>query len=169
MKKKSTVLFLLIPLFLILVYFQIPETDFKETESINSKIPKVILEIIPETELTKVIEECQNCSSGVVTHIVDGDTLDIGNKRIRLALVDTPEMGDIGYFEATEFTSDFCPVGTIAYYDVDDGQGLSYGRTIAEVFCGGLSLNAELIVHGHAIIYSRFCGVSEFSSSEWAC
>lgn len=97
LKKKSTVLFLLIPLFLILIYFQIDdisETDFKVIDITNSKvIPETI---IPEIKPTEVEEDlCQNCFSGIVTHIVDGDTLDIGNKRIRLALVDTPERGDI--------------------------------------------------------------------------
>lgn len=34
---------------------------------------------------------------GIVNYVVDGDTLDINDIRIRLALVDTPERGQDGY------------------------------------------------------------------------
>ena len=47
--------------------------------------------------------ECQgqaDCFSGIVTEIVDGDTLDVNNVRIRLTLVNTPERGESGYQEA---------------------------------------------------------------------
>ena len=37
---------------------------------------------------------------GIVNHIVDGDTLDINDHRIRLALVNTPERGQEGYMKA---------------------------------------------------------------------
>src|SRR2546422_6052416 len=33
------------------------------------------------------------CFTGSVTYIVDGDTLDVGSTRIRLALVNSPEVG----------------------------------------------------------------------------
>ena len=38
-----------------------------------------------------------------MTEIVDGDTLDINNVKVRLALVNTPERGDSGYTEAIDF------------------------------------------------------------------
>ena len=34
---------------------------------------------------------------GIVNYVIDGDTLDINDIRIRLALVDTPERGQDGY------------------------------------------------------------------------
>ena len=37
------------------------------------------------------------CFSDTVTYIVDGDTLDAGSTRIRLALVNSPEVGEPGY------------------------------------------------------------------------
>jgi hypothetical protein len=39
------------------------------------------------------------CFMGTVTEIVDGDTLDVNNARVRLALVNTPETGAVGYNE----------------------------------------------------------------------
>src|SRR5688572_14560836 len=47
---------------------------------------------LPKSTITEGIE-----LSGPVTYIVDGDTLDINDVRVRLALVDTPERGEIGY------------------------------------------------------------------------
>src|SRR2546428_10970975 len=81
------------------------------------------------------------CFTDTVTYIVDGDTLDVGSTRIRLALVNTPEVGEPGYTEAKQFTAQTCPVGSQALVDEDDGQtGGSYGRMIAAVSCGGVQL-----------------------------
>src|SRR5437879_3162579 len=72
------------------------------------------------------------CFTDTVTHIVDGDTLDVGSTRIRLTLVNSPEVGQPGYAAAKEFTNRTCPVGTQALVDEDDGQTVgSYGRMIA--------------------------------------
>src|SRR5437879_13767150 len=72
------------------------------------------------------------CFTDTVTYIVDGDTLDVGSSRIRLTLVNSPEVGQPGYAEAKEFTNRTCPVGTQALVDEDDGQTVgSYGRMIA--------------------------------------
>src|SRR5256886_1069061 len=62
------------------------------------------------------------CFTDTVTYIVDGDTLDVGSTRIRLTLVNSPEVGQPGYSEAKEFTNRTCPVGTQALVDEDDGQ-----------------------------------------------
>lgn len=113
-------------------------------------------------------EPCPGCSSGAITRIIDGDTLDIGSVRIRLALVDSPERGDPGYEEAAAFAASLCNTGDAAFYDPDDGQpGGSHGRVIAEVFCGGKSLNAELVRGGHARILRGFCDASEFAARSW--
>jgi len=83
------------------------------------------------------------CFTDTVTYIVDGDTLDVGSTRIRLALVNSPEVGQPGYAEARQFTAQTCPVGSSALVDEDDGQtGGSYGRMIAVVYCGGDNLRA---------------------------
>lgn len=109
------------------------------------------------------------CVTGTVTGIVDGDTLDVGDTRIRLALVNTPERGESGYDEAAAFTSEICPVGHSAKVDVDDGQiGGSFGRIIGSVVCGDLILNEELAYSDHAGILTEFCGTSEFGTEWWA-
>ncbi|OGS48328.1 MAG: hypothetical protein A3K68_07610 [Euryarchaeota archaeon RBG_16_68_13] len=109
------------------------------------------------------------CFTGAVTSIVDGDTLDVAGQRIRLTLVNTPEVGEAGYQAAKDFTATVCPTGSQARVDEDDGQtGGSYGRIVAVVHCGGKNLNAELLSAGHAVILTEFCGVSEFADESWA-
>src|SRR2546428_5891549 len=86
------------------------------------------------------------CFTDTVTYIVDGDTLDVGSTRIRLALVNTPEVGEPGYTEAKQFTAQTCPVGSQALVDEDDGQtGGRYGRMIAGVYFRGIHPKAGLL------------------------
>ena len=122
--------------------------------------------------------ECQgqaDCFRGTVTEIVDGDTLDINNVRVRLALVNTPERGQSGYTEAIDFVQLVCGVGTTALVDEDDGQKEgSFERVIGLIYCGNdninnkKSLNELLLERGYAVIYQDFCGISEFASESWA-
>lgn len=117
--------------------------------------------------------ECKgsaDCFRGIVTDIVDGDTLDVNNVRVRLAMVNTPEVGEPGYYEATETTESECPVGSEALVDEDDGQkGGSFGRLIGVVYCDGsnISLNEVLMNANKAILYEDFCDVSEFANEDW--
>ena len=122
--------------------------------------------------------ECQgqaDCFRGTVTEIVDGDTFDINNVRVRLALTNTPEQGENGYSEAIDFVESVCSVGTSALVDEDDGQKEgSFDRLIGVVYCGdsGInnreSLNELLLERGYAVIDQDFCTVSEVSSASWA-
>jgi nuclease-like protein len=119
------------------------------------------------------IGECKgsaDCFRGVVTEIIDGDTIDINNVRIRLSMVNTPERREIGYNEATVFTGSICPVGSNALVDEDDGQKEgSYNRLIGVVYCNGssTSVNQLLLEEGKAIVYEDFCEISEFARDKW--
>jgi micrococcal nuclease len=122
---------------------------------------------------TSPSNECKgqaDCFIGIVTEIVDGDTLDVNNVRVRLSLVNTPERGDSGYQEAKEFTESTCPIGSKALVDEDDGQKEgSFDRLIGLVYCGNEKqlLNQHLLNEGHAKVFGDFCGVSEFSEEGW--
>lgn len=111
------------------------------------------------------------CFKGTVTKVIDGDTLDINNVRIRLALVNTPETYQDGYLQAKQYVESNCGVGTRAMVDEDDGQKAgSYGRMIGLVFCDRLdpSLNKAILTSGNAKVLAQFCSVSEFSDKDWA-
>ena len=111
----------------------------------------------------------EGCFTGVVTRVVDGDTLDVNGERIRLVLVDAPERDTREGPASTEYLRHLCPVGSAALVDQDDLQRTdAYGRTLAVVWCGDRRVNEEIIRAGHARLYRRFCRESEFGLQPWA-
>ncbi|MFQ5838789.1 MAG: thermonuclease family protein [Thermoplasmata archaeon] len=109
------------------------------------------------------------CIERNVTRVVDGDDLEVeGNLRIRLVLVDAPELSESGGPEARDYLTGLC-LGSLALVDEDDFQigDDPYGRILAVVYCGGTNANAALISSGHADTYYDFCSESEFGSEEW--
>ena len=108
--------------------------DIKEEEKEESE------PTLPKPTLSDEIE-----LAGKVNHVVDGDTLDINDIRIRLSLVDTPERGDPGFKEATQFVVKLC-LGENAEVDMDDDQRRdSFGREIGVVYCDRKNLNEQLM------------------------
>lgn len=98
----------------------------------------------------------------LVVRVIDGDTLDLeSGDRVRLSIVNTPERGEDGYGAATEFTRELC-LGKKALINLDEGQGLTFGRVVASVYCDGRNLNQELIDYGYGVKDYRFCGQTEF-------
>ena len=131
----------------------------------------IVFVVIGQTEISQPIihQETTDYYQGTITKIIDGDTLEIDNITIRLALVDSPEYYEKGGNKAKEFTSSICPLGSTAMIDVDKGQITdNYNRIIAVVYCNNRNLNAELIINGHATIDEEFCNVSEFKNEDWA-
>jgi micrococcal nuclease len=119
------------------------------------------------------------CFRGNVTKIVDGDTLDVNGIRIRLSLVNAPEIGQEHYTEAKRLVELLCPIGNPALVDQDDGQrGVSYGRMIGEVHCNydhynennnnSSNLAEQLLKSGFADILTKHCTDSEFANKTWA-
>ena len=109
------------------------------------------------------------CLHGIVTRIIDGDTLAVEGVTIRLSLVNSPERGEPGYDGANAFTASVCPEGSAAIVDEDDGQRSgSYGRMVAVVYCQGGNINEELLNSENALIVRQFCDESEFGGEEWA-
>jgi hypothetical protein len=106
--------------------------------------------------------------AGIVTKVVDGDTLDINGTRVRLALVDTPERGQPGFYEAKRFVESLC-LGKKGELDVDNGQrrGDRYGREIGVVYCDGFNVNEKLMNAKLARILTEFCDISEFANENW--
>jgi len=105
---------------------------------------------------------------GIVTKVVDGDTLDINGIRIRLALVDTPEIGQPGYDRAKHFVESIC-LGKKGELDVDNGQrrGDRYGREVGVVYCDGVNVNDKLMANKMSRILIEFCDITEFSNENW--
>ena len=130
-------------------------------------IPLILLMVVPQTNI-----DCGGnamCITGKITNIVDGDTIDVGDTRVRLALTSTPEMNTVGGNEAKIFVEKICPVGSDVLIDEDDGQiEGSYGRVIGKVICQGKNLNEEILKNGLGEISTVHCKQSEFSEESWA-
>lgn len=89
-----------------------------------------------------------------VTHIVDGDTLDVddGRYRVRLLGIDTPERGECGFAEATEKLRALVDGQLVELVANPDGADFDrFGRKLAFVDVAGVDAGAELISAGLAI------------------
>jgi endonuclease YncB( thermonuclease family) len=95
--------------------------------------------------------------SGVVTKIVDGDTIDVqlssGPIRVRLHGIDTPERGQPGANEATATLSSLIAGKQVQIEPFSQDR---YERMIRIVFLGDLNVNLELVKRGHAWAYRRY-------------
>jgi len=106
-------------------------------------------------------------SKGFCDYVVDGDTIDVtGVGRIRLVGINTPERGEFGYENATDFVKNKC-LGKTIYLDIDDAKNKDkYGRILAIVYVDGVgNLNEELLNRGYAEI--MYIPPSEFNPYEW--
>lgn len=123
---------------------------------------------------SKVYAYPQDAASitGTVIRVVDGDTIDakLANGetvRIRLTFANTPERGEPGWKNATDFTKTNCPPGSMIIMDPDAGQPKSFNRNVAKVFCTVMQ-NQELLESGHATANTaRYCPISEFATERW--
>ena len=77
---------------------------------------------------------------GRVTKVIDGDTLKIPRKAIRLANVDAPELGTRAGAKAKNQLKNMLQGKTISYKPV----GKSYGRIVAQVKLKGKSVNQAM-------------------------
>jgi endonuclease YncB( thermonuclease family) len=144
------------------------EKIYKNEPEQFEKISKNEVQLEQDFDSHRCIGEAK-CVSELITEIIDGDIIHTENYKIRLSLVDTPEINEPGYSEATAFTAQMCPVGSYITIDQDDLQLYDqHDRLLANVFCDGKSLNTALLYNGHAEISTRYCSISEFSNYPWA-
>jgi micrococcal nuclease len=151
----------------------INETKQEKVETISiPQEPDITTTITDSPKYIPKEKQCTGnarCISGFVTRIIDGDTIVVGDKSIRFALVNTPEWGDYDYTQAGAYIENICPVGSKVLVDEDDGQTEgSHGRIIAKIYCNELILNEQILEVGHAVILPEFCGKSEFTEESWA-
>lgn len=108
-----------------------------------------------------------------VNHIQDGDTFAMESGQwVRLADVDTPESGQIGYYEAETYLSDLIYQKKV-YLDIDDVYTYDYEGTGNRLVCvvyvpfndtHYINVNKALLVTRHANTYEFY---NEFTPSEW--
>jgi len=149
-----------------------------EIASLDEQIISIEDEIIDleieseEPESTLSSQDCSGtarCVAGVVTKIIDGDTIHVDGQSIRFALASAPELSEFGGVESRSFIQTICPVGSSVLVDEDDGQTEgSFGRMIVVIYCNGVNLNSELLDADLGYLEERFCDSSEFAGESWA-
>jgi micrococcal nuclease len=94
-----------------------------------------------------------------IVKIVDGDTVDVEfdlgfhlkfKQRVRLHGVNTPERGQLGYKEATEFLTKY--LNNYCTLDLEQTTD-KYGRYIAWIYVDAVLINYEIIKNGFGVPY----------------
>lgn len=89
--------------------------------------------------------------SFVVTHVVDGDTVDLDNgETVRLVGIDTPERGECGYDEARAALVDLVEGKRITLGASDEDRD-RYDRLLRYVDVGKVDAGLRLIKQGLAV------------------
>ena len=97
-----------------------------------------------------------------VTKIVDGDTIDLSDVRIRLNGIDSPEIGQtcrnnqLIWHCGIEATKTMRHLAKGKIVTCSGKKKDQYGRLIANCFVGKLSLNATMVEVGMALAYRHF-------------
>lgn len=115
-------------------------------------------------------EDADGRLSGV-PRVVDGDTLHLGNQRIRLFGIDAPEGGQTCRIGRRDWA---CGEDATAALRQRIGQQTvscerkgadRYGRVVAECWAEGENLNAWMVRHGWALAYRQYGG-SRYEAEE---
>jgi len=141
------------------------QLDFEDKTIIDEPIAE-------ETEPTQLSQDCSGnarCITGIVTKIIDGDTIHVNDQSIRFALASAPELSGYGGVDSRDFIQTICPVGSSVLVDEDDNypEG-SYDRIVGVIYCNGMNINAELLDADLGYLAYRFCDSSEFAAESWA-
>jgi len=95
-----------------------------------------------------------NENAVLVARIIDGDTIEIEDGvKVRYIGIDTPEIGEPYYLEATEANRQLVG-GKKIRLEKDAEDNDQYGRLLRYVWVGEIMVNAELVRLGYAYSYS---------------
>ncbi len=90
-----------------------------------------------------------------VTKVIDGDTIDAGNFRIRLSGINTPETGECYYKEAKEKLEELV-LDKEVFLEKDKTDIDKYGRKLRYVYVDELMINKILVEQGYAKVYDDY-------------
>ena len=97
-----------------------------------------------------VIVTLTGCRSGAVTHVVDGDTIDVDGRRVRFIGMDTPERGQCGYIEAKRRVAQLVSGKRVDVVSVPGDTVDRYGRELGYIQYRGLDIGKVLVAEGLA-------------------
>jgi len=134
----------------------------------KTKLTEMPVTPVEELPLPQCLGKAR-CITGIVTDVIDGDTIKVDGQSIRFALASAPELSEPEGMIAKDFINGICPVGSTVTVDEDDGQtNGSYGRILGVIYCNEKNLNEQLVESDYGYLNKEFCSVSEFSNNVWA-
>ena len=151
-----------------------PADSAENTEGNPDKDPDTLSRLLDSVYSGSEVVECHGsagCIEGVVTRIVDGDTLYVDSNsttyKVDLALTEAPSRSEEMFGESTAFTRDLC-LGSTVLVDEDDMLSTSSDSDIVGVvYCSSTNLNSELLDNGYADLKTEQCARSEFANEPW--
>jgi endonuclease YncB( thermonuclease family) len=148
------------------------EWQFVENAQGNVNDPDTLSTIL-DSVYSRSDVEClgsAGCIEGVVTRIVDGDTLYVSVNstvyKVDLTLTKAPSRNEEMFVESTAFTRDLC-LGSTVLVDQDDMLLTFNSGVIGVVYCSSSNLNSELLDNGYAELEAQQCATSEFANEPW--
>lgn len=110
-----------------------------------------------------VLVVTSGCRTGVVDHVVDGDTLDVNGVRVRVIGYDTPEQGECGFKEAKARVAELVDGRTVVVLEADGRDANDrYDRELAYIRRNDIDLGRVLIAEGLA--HARFDGLDGYET-----
>jgi len=92
-------------------------------------------------------------TGSLVTRVIDGDTVVLSNgERVRLIGIDTPEVDEYYYDEATEELRSLIEGKTVRM-ESDTNNRDAYDRLLRYIYLGDSFVNYEMVYGGHAESY----------------
>ncbi len=89
----------------------------------------------------------------LVVKVTDGDTIELeGGARVRYLGIDTPELGEAYYSEASTRNRELVE-GKVVELQRGKRDKDEYGRLLRYVYVDGVFVNAELVAQGYAMAY----------------
>lgn len=117
-------------------------------------VTQTVTETVPATDATEAspsVEPVVEEPTYVVTHVVDGDTIDLDSgDSVRLVGIDTPERGECGFGPAQSALKRLV-LGKEVTLVASDEDADKYGRLLRYVEVGDLDVGLRLIRKGLAI------------------
>ena len=145
MKKRTIVGLISIVAIVAVVMFAgcIEEEEGSVPTSTPTITPSQTATLTPPLEIT----------SAIVSKVIDGDTIKLQNgERVRLLGINTPEMGQPYYEEATNRLKELIEGKTITLEkDIEDKD--QYGRLLRHIYIDDTFVNLEMVREGYANVY----------------
>lgn len=104
------------------------------------------------------LSACSSSSIGephIVHAIIDGDTLDIEQGRVRLSGINSPETGECYYEEAKNKLEELTLYQEV-FLEEDITPYDKYGRMLRYIYTNRSFVNAELVKGGYARVYDKY-------------